>query len=442
MQNNNVFKLKHSILIYIMVFFSSLVIFQYNGRSWFLYLQIIFCIVMALSTKKVVLLPYPIINLIFLELILSAFSGLISNMADSYKKAAVVMALFMVPMYFVASYCYILIKKNSGFLTVIVKAFKAMCLLHMVWIPFQYIMYHIVGVDINNLIFVETLHIIEKATFIRSWVYFPSGITYHSAVLAPLFVISLFLFKSLPVRLLIIVDSVICGNSTSTVGVFFAVILMFVFWLMDRHKNKPIRIKFKTIIIAVLLFIIFIYLFHQFEMKNTLGDRIQYLWQRLFGDETDESTLAHFQYFSDYFSILKSSSLFQILFGCGEGCSGYYISLFYNRYISLGNWSIECDIVNILVNRGIIGFLLYYGFLFYIMFKGWKKDRRYFIVMSAILIEGFGYNVQWDYTLFMELIFYFTLKLDINFFEIDTDLTSDVVSDNKKESFLKQKVGM
>ena len=42
----------------------------------------------------------------------------------------------------------------------------------------------------------------------------------------------------------------------------------------------------------------------------------------------------------------------------------------------------------------------------------------------------------------MELIFYFTLKLDINFFEIDTDLTSDVVSDNKKESFLKQKVGM
>ena len=115
MQNNNVFKLKHSILIYIMVFFSSLVIFQYNGRSWFLYLQIIFCIVMALSTKKVVLLPYPIINLIFLELILSAFSGLISNMADSYKKAAVVMALFMVPMYFVASYCYILIKKIRDF---------------------------------------------------------------------------------------------------------------------------------------------------------------------------------------------------------------------------------------------------------------------------------------------------------------------------------------
>ena len=440
MQNSNVFKLKYGILIYIMVFFSSLVVFQYNGRSWFLYLQIIFCMVMALSTKKVILLPYPLINFIFLELILSAFSGLVSNMAESYKKAAVVMALFMVPMYFMVSYCYILIKKNPKVLTIIVKAFKAMCLLQLIWIPLQYIMYHIVGIDINNLIFVETLHIIEKATFIRSWVYFPSGITYHSAVLAPLFVIALFLFKSLPVRLLIIVDSVICGNSTSIVGVFFTVILMFVFGLIDRHKNKPKRIKFKTIIMGILLFIVFIYLFYQ--LKDIIGDRIQYLWQRLFGEETDESTLAHFQYFSDYFSILKNSSLFQILFGCGEGCSGYYISLFYNRYTGLGNWSIECDIINILVNRGIIGFLLYYGFLFYIMFKGWKKDRRYFIVMSAILIEGFGYNVQWDYTLFIELIFYFTLKLDMNFFEADTVLTSNWISDNKQENFIKQKAGM
>lgn len=440
MQNSNVFKLKYGILIYIMVFFSSLVVFQYNGRSWFLYLQIIFCMVMALSTKKVILLPYPLINFIFLELILSAFSGLVSNMAESYKKAAVVMALFMVPMYFMVSYCYILIKKNPKVLTIIVKAFKAMCLLQLIWIPLQYIMYHIVGIDINNLIFVETLHIIEKATFIRSWVYFPSGITYHSAVLAPLFVIALFLFKNLPVRLLIIVDSVICGNSTSTVGVFFTVILMFVFGLIDRHKNKPKRIKFKTIIMGILLFIVFIYLFYQ--LKDIIGDRIQYLWQRLFGEETDESTLAHFQYFSDYFSILKNSSLFQILFGCGEGCSGYYISLFYNRYTGLGNWSIECDIINILVNRGIIGFLLYYGFLFYIMFKGWKKDRRYFIVMSAILIEGFGYNVQWDYTLFIELIFYYTLKLDMNFFEADTVLTSNWISDNKQENFIKQKAGM
>ena len=76
------------------------------------------------------------------------------------------------------------------------------------------------------------------------------------------------------------------------------------------------------------------------------------------------------------------------------------------------------------------------------MFKGWKKDRRYFIVMSAILIEGFGYNVQWDYTLFIELIFYFTLKLDMNFFEADTVLTSNWISDNKQENFIKQKAGM
>ena len=39
----------------------------------------------------------------------------------------------------------------------------------------------------------------------------------------------------------------------------------------------------------------------------------------------------------------------------------------YGRYDELGNWAVECDIINILLSRGIVGFVSYYFFLFYII---------------------------------------------------------------------------
>ncbi len=424
MIKTNVFKLKHGLIIYIMLLFSSLVVFQFDNKSWFLYLQILFCIVMALSMKKVIFLPYPMINAIFLWMMVSALSGFIGNAVPSYKKAAIVMALFMVPMYFSISYCYSLIKKNPNYLTLMIKAFKAMCILHLAWIPLQYVMYYFADIDLNKLIFDEILNLTEKASFIRSWVYFPSGFTHHSAVLAPLFVIALFLFESLPIRVLIVVNSVICGNSTAMIGVIVAVSMMLIFRLVDKRRMKVKKIKLRTLIIAMFFIILFVYLFQRYSIANILNDRVLYTWRRLFGGESDASTSVHLQYFYDYFTVIKNGSLLQTIFGCGEGCSGYYISTLYNRYTDLGNWAIECDIVDIALCKGIIGFVIYYVFFFYVTFKGLKIDRRYFIVMVSILIQGFGYNVQWDYVLFIEIIFFITLKLGLNFFEMDTVMDS------------------
>ena len=422
MRISNVYKLKYGLLIYLMVLFSSLVLFQFGGRTWFLYLQILFCIIMVVSTKKVRILPYQMINSIFLWMIVSAISGYVGNTVESYKKAAVIMALFMVPMYFSVSYLHGLIKKNANYLTLIVKALKCMCLLQLFWIPFQYIAYNFAGLDINKILFSDMLHFTEKTSFIRSWVYYPSGFTHHSAVLASLFVLAFFLFENLPIRILILIDSIICGNSTAFVGVVIALAMTIGFKVFDRQRNRRMKIKLQTILFCGIALIVGFYLFNRFSIKNVLVERILYLWGRLFGNQIDDSTSAHLQYFNDYFTVVKNGSLMQTLLGCGEGCSGYYISTMYNRYTSLGNWSIECDIVNIALCRGIIGFIIYYVFLVYIAIKGFKLDKRYFIVMISIIIQGFGYNVQWDYVFFVEIILFFTIKLGINFFEIDKEV--------------------
>ena len=93
-----------------------------------------------------------------------------------------------------------------------------------------------------------------------------------------------------------------------------------------------------------------------------------------------------------------------------------WASQIYGRYSGLGNWAIECDIVNILVNRGIVGFALFYLFIFRMIVKGWKINKRYSIVAIAIFIQGFGYNVQWEYITLMEIVFYYCICNKIDFF--------------------------
>ena len=78
----------------------------------------------------------------------------------------------------------------------------------------------------------------------------------------------------------------------------------------------------------------------------------------------------------------------------------------------------ECDYINILVSRGIVGFISYYSLLVYIMLKGLKIDVRYFIFIFVILFQGFGYNIQFDYLLLVEIIMFISIRENINFFEI------------------------
>lgn len=60
--------------------------------------------------------------------------------------------------------------------------------------------------------------------------------------------------------------------------------------------------------------------------------------------------------------------------------------------------------------------VLYYTFLSKILIRGYKIDKKYTIVTLAIIIQGFGYNVQWDYIFLIELVFYICIKNKISFF--------------------------
>lgn len=418
-------------MILIMMIFSSIVVVQFSGRTLFLFLQIIFCITMLFYKSKIYFTKYKIINLMLFELILAAISAIISDIPASYKKTAVVMLLYEIPMYFTLTFLNQESKRDFKILPIIIKGLKIMCILQLCWIPIQYLLYHLIGLDINDLIFNKTLHLIERASFIRSWKYYPSGFSWHSAVLAPMFVLAFLLFKSPVIRILIVMDAILCGSSTSIIGVVCCAGILVLYKLKDSLKGR-IQFNLKKILVAAAVIIIALVIAYKVGFMDSLLNQVQYLYVRLSGQERDSSTEAHLSYYTDYFKVLKISTPIQILFGYGYGCSGYPISKMYGRYAGLSNWAVECDIVNILISRGIVGFVLYYTFLGIILWKGRKIDRRYVAFILPVMIEGLGYNVQWAYVYFLEVIMFFTIQNKINFFEYVNQKKQDTLINQLK----------
>lgn len=400
-------------IIYLVFFFSTFVLFKFGNITWFTVLQLLLCIYKVLEKRKIPHTSIWEINLIYAELILATLVGVIFNPTLSYKKAALFMGGMSFLTYFTCLYVNGQIKRNAYTVQLIKEAFKAMSLVQIIWVPTQYIIHLVSGLDINNLIFVDLFHFTEDASFVRAWEWFPAGCCHHPAVIAPMFVIAYCLFDSLPIKLLIVIDSLICGSSTAFVGVLVTAVCIF---MNKVCKKKKCLAKKNCIIIGGIVIVILVLFLLQTNMWTSITERVFYLYARISGVSKDDSTAAHFQYYLDYLEIVKKSNIFQILFGCGDGCSGMWASQIYGRYSGLGNWAIECDIVNILVNRGIVGFTLFYFFMFRLIVKGWRMNKYYSIIMVAIFIQGFGYNVQWEYVILMEIIFYYCICNKIDFF--------------------------
>lgn len=404
-------------ILYLTIFTSSFIVLQIAGRTLFLWLQILYVISSLIISKKISLYRDRLYNLIYISIGLSMVSALNNGIPRSYQRATVYWFIVNTIIYIIVYNLHYEFSKGNGnkITQCIRKAFVAMSFVQLIWVPLQFVAYHFAGVDINNLIFVKTLKCVEEASFVRDWVWYPSGLTWHSAILAPMFVIDLLIFKNKIIMLLIVVDAFLCGSSTAIVGVVLTIAIEFLHWLFCEKKifNKYGYITSILAIFAVGAI---------FKMNPYLIDNMSkqfiFLIGRISGISNDASTKAHLQYYFDYLNIAKKSSLAEILFGYGEGTSGYMISKIYGRYNDLKSWSVESDVVDKLLSRGIFGTITFYLYLFRIGIRGRKINYKYMVLVLIIFIQGFGYNIQFDYIFLMESFIYITALYGIDFFEI------------------------
>lgn len=405
-------KIRHTsimnIIIFLMFMFASLDLFQISGKTFFFYIGLAFIVYSIVNKGKLKILKDPLIIAIFAEFFISGIFAQFSGLNSELKKTAIIMPILVMPIFLEAGIFEGLIKRNESILQVILKGVRLACIIQFIYIPVQYLLYHFAGIDLNKEIFVNALGFVKSASFIRDWVWYPSGITWHSAIVAPLMVIGIVLFDNVYLRMLIILDAFICGSSSAIVGVTLTFIMLIFFKL----TKGAIKLKKYALYSIMGIIITIAVIFLSTDLWSIVFDKFNYIFIRLFGTVKDSSTSAHILYVYNYPTFLKEGSLIQILFGKGYACSGSVFSSMYG-----GTWSVESEIMDRLYSLGLVGFILYNTFLLKIVVKGNKIDKRYGIIIIAIFVEGFGYNVQWDYILLIELILYICVKHKINIFD-------------------------
>ena len=393
-------------ILLLMMIFVSWQNFQIGGVYFFIIFELLYCIIRFFcKNKKILLSTSKIINWCFILLIISAICGYLSNLPDTYKSYSITMTIILLPTYFFYTYLLDDLKKKKITLDKIVEALKTGFLIQICYLPFQFFMYHIWEIDLNDVIFVKLLHLMNNASFIRQGTYYPSGFTWHSALLAPMLVLSFVLFQSSVVRGIIIMDSFICGNNTALLGVAF---IMFVLACKSIKDNKISRNRVIAISVAVITAML---------AFNQIIKKVTYIIYRIIYANLDSSSRAHLSYYTLYPDIVKKSNIINVLFGTGYATSGHAITQMNGQYMSLAHWAVESDLIDILISRGMIGFLIYFGLLLYIAFKGKNINYKYFIVILAFCIQGITYNVQFEYVFMIELVMYSAVVLNLDLFK-------------------------
>ena len=410
-------------LLSLYYFTASVFIIQIGGRFPYQFVGVgagISVLVLFIVNRKFERTDW-LLMLVFLSFILSALSAEINQMPLAYRKLSRSSALMAVPLYLVTGYLGADMKRSVRLMDLLKLVLKGITLLQIFWILLQYVMYHTLKIDINQVIFADILHQEGLVSFYRE-AFYPAGFTWHGGSIAPLLVLGFVLFKNPIIRLVILAESFLVGSSTAIVGVVAALFLTVLLGLIRREytiarfraffrKENIWKMAVGVILLAALLFIFF-----RMNLWKVFRERWTYLLLRLKNTDFDGSTQIHLRYFTDFPQIFRNSSWTERLFGYGNYSSGYPFQIYFGQYKWMETFVAECDFINILVSRGLFGFLVYYVFLGVLAVKGLKKDSRYFVFTVSVLLQGAGYNVQWQYIFMTEILLYLSLKAGRNFF--------------------------
>lgn len=405
------------ILLLMLIVSSSMMIIKYSIFTLFFLVMLIILGCIYLKKKQIFLTRDCWVNYIFIELCISTVCTLFSNIWTSYKKCAIIVTFLYIPIYFIYAYFEKELCANTRMFVYVRKAIKCACMIELIWCFMQFLLYHGAGIDINNVLFADTFHFVDVASCFKDGKFLPSGFCWHAAYMAPVVVYSYLFFDSPAVKLLAIADAVLCGNSTALIGVSACVCLDMAFRLMRIIRAKRINIKKIVFWCFFIALIIMIYVLIKYQIVKYVWDKVWFTILRATGGVEDASADAHIRYYTSYFKVLDFSSILQIIFGFGFGCSGYPFSVIFDQYTYMKSWVTETDIMNILLSRGILGFIGYYGFLFYIALKGLKLDYRYLVLIMSIIVCGITYNIQFDWVFLFELFLYLSVRCNINIFQ-------------------------
>ncbi|MFJ9383229.1 O-antigen ligase family protein [Peribacillus sp. NPDC101481] len=242
--------------------------------------------------------------------------------------------------------------------------------------------------DAADIFYTEGRSVIKRAIGI---VGASNGAGNLAAILMPILILYFLKYNKKIGFIAILTNLIFCVLTFTRLGYLAIFIELILCFLLIRSKDK-LNVAFKIFLALFLMGIFGLVIFFFFDdiYKTLIVDR---------GD-TQSSRFIQFEYIKLILADLP-------ILGIGAGQYTYYLSM--NYYII--DIAIHSQLLNILVEQGIINFILFITLLIYLIFKGYKNfsNNKWFLptlISGYIIVSNFNPNQYYaipNYILFIML---------------------------------------
>ena len=403
-------------LFFLLGVLSTMQVLSVCGITLFtLILYITFIYILLSSRRFIIADKMVVIYLLFIGVSVSSsiiFSSVSSGYASRVIKTFINISIMLL--------VYLLSSNNSMRCKKFLQGFVLSCKVQLYYCLIQIVCINFLNIDINNLIFTRMFNMTTYQTQQKNGRIVCTGLHWHSANLIPI-LLYLYLFsKSWLTKALCILVAFVSQNTTAIITLGFCIIIDISVKLIKYLKQRNKRIDSKKVLITLIGVVIMCVMAERImpyviEKISGLIYRFTALSGDLKGGEGDVgiSSLTHLNYYRNMFKIMYESSPINIILGYGLDSSGYIYSIVFKQYENVV-WVIESDIVNIAINIGIVGFIIYYWLVVRIMILAIKKrmSYKYVVLVLAVIMGGITYNIQFTWVLLLELVIYSIMKAE------------------------------
>lgn len=335
----------------------------------------------------------------FMACLLTLFFSITNfSLTNGFRNAAIKGGII----YLLALILYLLMDSKPIYAEKLLKGFEVSCKLTLIWCFLQLILFYVLRIDINSLVFGKILGLSNATGDYYNGVLIPSGFYSHRAILMP----SLFYLFFSSSNIYICIAIILIGCLTRSTAIILGLLLALMFRIfIFAIKNNSMKISRKKMI--ALLSIAFIGLFAGIIFKSEIADLVSYIFTRISdatSNKTDNSSVVHFLYYKSFEEICKSLNLPSFFLGTGFGTSGQHYTWFNGQYAWMESWVVESDYINIFLNQGIVGIILW-GFLLIKLIMISKKYRYWENIAFILVVACIGilYNIQYTWFIVVEM---------------------------------------
>ena len=386
-------------LLMLLGVFSTLQAFSVFNKTIFSIVLILLSVYILLRRKLYLFNNKLFFGYIIVSFITTGLTFFNDDFETVYLNTAILALLNMVLLYIVGA--SLVDRKEMSYF---IDGFKLSCYIQLVWCLVQIIASRLFNINVNTILFNNILGYSGTFSSLRDGEIVCTGLHWHAANLIPIITVVLLLKTKIIWKILAVLAAVFSQSATMIIALGLVFLFKFAV-LIKKVINGGRIINDKNIVSVISIVVCVTILAIIFAPK--IIELLSYLIKRIAditSNEAGNSSAVHFRYYTSLPDVFKRASFITIMFGIGLGCSGLIFSSFYGQYEDI-TWIVESDFVNTLLSNGIIGFVIFYLFIIFLIRKLMLAKRvELAAFIFILLICGITYNLQFVWVVLLEII--------------------------------------